>query len=56
MSCQCGAPFPQNNEEADYAPLDKAFEGGISSRKKRLTGFDKLIIIMIILALCKIYK
>jgi len=55
MSCQCGAPFPQKNEESDYASLDKAFEG-ISPRKKGLTNMDKLIIIVIIFAIYKIYK
>lgn len=55
MSCQCGAPLPQKNEESNYAPLDKAFER-ISSQKKGLTDFDKLLIIVIVFALCIAYK
>ncbi len=57
MSCQCGAPpLPQKTETSNYAPLDKAFEGGIIPRKKGLTNLDKLLIIVIIFAIYKIYK
>tara|TARA_B100000686_G_scaffold345306_2_gene429661 strand:+ start:1638 stop:1823 length:186 start_codon:yes stop_codon:yes gene_type:complete len=59
MSCQCGAPLsPQGNKDLNYTPLDKAFQKSVLSNKKKkeLTNFEKLLIIVIVFVCCSIYK
>ena len=57
MSCSCGLNTPPSpSEEKNYAPIENAFQTMGSSFSKKMTTFEKILIIAMLIINYLLFK